>query len=118
MLKTNSKKAIKNLKIYIMDSWNIEEGEETRTWTETKEDIQESFTIEAYNSKYQRQQNRQEAFIEWLQGLPRGLGDHVLCRGQETLGQILEQTEQERQQYEEMESQKRLSYLIYREVFK
>lgn len=103
MLKTNSKKAIENLKAYIMASWNIEEGEDQRTWTETKEAIQEK---------------RQDAFIEWLQGLPRNLGDHVLCKGQETLGQILEQTEEQRQQYEEMESQKRLSYLIYREVFK
>ena len=118
MLKTNSKKAIENLKAYIMESWNIEQGEDQRTWPETKKAIQESFIVEAYNSKYQRQQNRQEAFIEWLQGLPRGLGDHVLCRGQETLGQILEETEKEQQKYEEMESQKRLSYLIYREVFK
>lgn len=116
MLKTNSRKAKENIRAYIMDSWNIEEGEEARTWTETKEDIMNSFIYEAYSSEYERKQNRQEAFINWLCGLPRGLGDYVLCKGVETLQAILEETDQEAGKYTEEQAQNKLSYLIYREV--
>lgn len=102
----------------ILASWNIEPGEEERTWKETKEDIMNSFISEAYSSDYERRQNRQEAFIDWLCGLPRGLGDHVLCKGIETLSKILEETTEEANRYSETQAQKKLSYLIYREVSK
>ena len=116
MLKTNSRQAIENIRCYIMASWNIEPGEEERTWKETKEDIMKSFISQAYNSEYERRQNRQEAFKNWLCGLPRGLGDHVLCKGIETLRKILEETTEEANRFSEAQAQEELSYLIYREV--
>lgn len=116
MLKTNSKKAKENIRAYIMDSWNIEEGEEARTWEETKEDIMNSFIFQAYRSEYERRQNRQEAFINWLCGLPRCLGDYVLNKGISTLAEILEETPEEAGKYTEDEAENKLGYLIYREV--
>lgn len=116
MLKTNSRKAKENIRGYIMDSWNIEEGEEARTWKETKEAITKAFIFQAYRSDYERRQNRQEAFINWLCGLPRGLGDHMLCKGICTLAEILEETQEEAGKYTEAEAENKLNYLIYREV--
>ena len=116
MLKTNSKQARENLKAYIMAGWNIEEDEQGRTWQETQRDIIDSFIYQAYSSEYERRQNRQEAFKNWLMGLPRNLGDFCLCRAVEDLGNILNQTEAERAKYTEDKASDTLSYLIYREV--
>ena len=116
MLKTNSKQARINLHSYIMDSWNIEPEDQGRSWQETAEAIREAFSFEAYSSEYERRQNRQEAFKDWLCGLPRGLGDFFLCQAVEDLGDILDQTEAERAKYTEDKASDTLSYLIYREV--
>lgn len=116
MLRTNSKQAIKNLRAYIMDSWNLEPEEQGRTWAETQEAIIESFKQQAYSSEYDRRQNRQEAFKNWLAGLPKGLGDFYLCQAVKDLGNILDQTEAERNKYSEDQACNTLSYLIYREV--
>lgn len=116
MLKTNSRQAKENLKAYIMASWNLEPEEQGRTWEETQEDIKESFYFQAYRSEYERRQNKQEAFKNWLSGLPRGLGDFFLCQAVEDLGNILNQTEAERNRYTEDQASESLAYLIYREV--
>lgn len=117
MLRTNSKQARLNLRSYIMDAWNIEEGDQGRDWNETRDSIKNSFYIEAYSSEWEQCQRVQNAFINWLGGLPRGLGDFYLCQGVEDLGNILEETEAERAQYAEIEAQDKLAYLIYKEVF-
>lgn len=116
MLKTNSRQAKENLKSYIMTSWNLEAEQQGRTWEETQEDIKESFYFQAYRSEYERKQNKQEAFKNWLSGLPHGLGDFFLCQAVEDLGNILEQTEAERNKYTEDQASESLAYLIYREV--
>lgn len=116
MLKTNSRQAKENLKSYIMESWNLEPEEQGRTWAETQEDIKESFYFQAYRSEFEHRQNKQEAFKNWLSGLPRGLGDFFLCQAVEDLGNILDQTEAERNRYTEDKACDALAYLIYREV--
>lgn len=116
MLKTNSRQAKENLKAYIMASWNLEAEEQGRTWEETQKDIRDSFYFQAYRSEYERKQNRQEAFKNWLSGLPHGLGDFFLCQAVEDLGNILDQTEAERSKYTEDQASESLAYLIYREV--
>lgn len=116
MLKTNSKQARENIRAYILDSWNLEPEEQGRTWEETQEAIKESFYFQAYSSEYERKQNRQEAFKNWLAGLPKGLGDFNLCQAVEDLGDILDETEAEKSRYTEDQANKLLSYLIYREV--
>ena len=115
MLKTNSRQAKENLS-YIMTAWNLEPEEQGRTWEETQQDIKESFYFQAYRSEYERHQNRQEAFKNWLSGLPHGLGDFFLCQAVEDLGNILDQTEAERSKYTEDQASESLAYLIYREV--
>lgn len=100
-----------------MDSWNIEPEDQGRSWAETQEDIILSFIDQAYLTEWQRKQNRQEAFKDWLAGLPRGLGDFFLCQAVEDLGDILEENQAEREQYSQSQAEEKLSYLIYREVF-
>lgn len=116
MLKTNSRQARENLKAYIMNGWNINEEEQGRTWAETKADILAEFECDAWATPWQKRQNRQDAFINWLGGLPAALGDFFLYRGVEDLGNILEETEEERSRYTEAEAQTMLARLIYREV--
>lgn len=116
MLRINSKQANINLHQYIMNAWNIEEEDQGRSWQDTAEAIREAFSFEAYSSEYERRQNKQEAFKNWLSGLPRGLGDFFLCQAVEDLGNILNQTEAERNKYTEDKACETLSYLIYREV--
>lgn len=116
MLKTNSKQARENLKAYIMTRWNIEEEEQGRTWEETKRNIIDSFNYQAYCSEYERRQNRQEAFKNWLLGLPRNLGDFCLCQAVDDLGDILEETKEERSRFTEDQAEEKISALIYREV--
>lgn len=116
MLKTNSRQAKEKIKSYIMASWNLEPEEQGRTWGETQEDIKESFYFQAYSSEYERTQNKQEAFKNWLSGLPHGLGDFFLCQAVEDLGNILDQTEAEMARYTEDQACNSLAYLIYREV--
>ncbi len=117
MLRTNSKKAKENLKRYISDCWNIEEGEELRTWEETKEDIKNSFIKEVYNTEWQRRQNRAAAFGDWLSGLPKAIGDFYLSQAVQDLGDILEESEEERAKFTEDQAIKKLNYLIYNAVF-
>ena len=61
----------------------------------------------------------QEMFINWCQGLP-SLIDTALyyCHSSavELVGDMLEQTKEERAKYSEMEAERLLSYFIYREV--
>ena len=118
MLKTNSKQAITNIRAYIMESWNIEPEEQGRTWEETKQAIQKAFEIEKYSSAYERQQTRQQAFTDWLQGLPRALGDYMLNTAIMILGSILEETPEEANRYSQSQAEDKMNYLIYREVYR
>ena len=116
MLRINSKQARINLHQYIMTSWNLEPEDQGRSWQETAEAIREAFSFEAYSSEYERKQNRQQAFKGWLAGLPRGLGDFNLCQAVDDLGDILDQSQEERNRYSEEQAGDLLAYLIYKEV--
>lgn len=116
MLRTNSKQAKQNLQAYIMTAWNIEDGEEARSWKATASAVWSDFIRCAYSSEYERKQNRQKAFEDWLQGLPRGLGNFYLHEAVRDLGDILEETEEERNRYTEDQAEKKLTYMIYGEI--
>lgn len=60
-----------------------------------------------------------ESFRSWCYGLPSLLetGDYVLGNGIKVLGDILEETEEERNSFGESEAEEKLTYLIFREIF-
>lgn len=126
MLKTNSKKAINNIWAYIMEDldyinsgygYEIAEGDRKATAAA----IYEIFESEKYNGPYYKQYNKQEVFTDWAQGLALGgMFDYYYFNKNavDVLGDILEETETERNKYTEEQAAAMLTSLIYREVIK
>jgi hypothetical protein len=115
MLKTNSKQVKAKVRGYILANF-IYEDQPHETESETLDLVARCFIEAEYSSGYQRSQNLQEAFIWWLQGLPCGLGDWYLCRAVDLVGDWLEQTTEERNQYSEQQAERLASYLVFKEV--
>ena len=138
MLKTNSKKAIENIKKYICDNVNFDYDTVNEKYyyvmklEERKahgENI-DMFSVYAHALYYimydqvvkldNRGLTMYEYFIYWCEGLPSVLDtDYYLSRSAvQDLGDILEQTEAERNKYTESEAEEKLTYLIWREIYK
>ena len=121
MLKSNSKKALENVKNYILENFTPEGYTETVP-TETREIMQfiyncfisEKFSIE--NEKRYYKYNEYAAFMDWCAGLPSVLNTcyYYNRSAVDDLGAILEETEAEKKKYSEAEAEKMLTYLIYK----
>ena len=125
MLKTNSKKAIENIKNYIINNFdfcNYDDGitEEPTTFSEIAKLIYNCFLEEKrYNDGY-RGYTEQELFFDWCSGLPSVIDTCYFYNRSavEDLAMILEETEAEKEKYSESEAEKLLTNLIYREIKK
>ena len=119
MLKTNSKQARENIKKYIMDNFEGTnyEIEQPETFAETAKIIYQIFKAEKHDN---RPIAEQALFEDWASGLPSILDTcyYYNRSAVDDLGDILEQTETERNRYTEEEAEKMLTYLIYREITK
>lgn len=114
MLKTNSKQARQNVQNYIITNASEYITECYELPTEGKAIF--SSIAEIYKQEY-REPMTQENFTKWAQGLPcGGLFDYYLHSAVNDLGDILEETEEERNRYTEQQAERILSYLIYREI--
>ena len=131
MLRANSKKAMENIKKEIMDSYEAAseyytfEGRETKTdFNEICADILEAFRIEKLeNNRYYiaGRANRSEMFMDWMQGLPTAfpVADDIFLRSAiDFLGNILEETEEEKARYTEDKAEKLACNLLNRELEK
>lgn len=128
MLKTNSKKARENVRKYILtDADYIAErigcDPDTLTEAEALRSVWEIFKDEYYNPIHPTRRNRlnvSDLFAEWASGL--ALGGLFLyyynVSAVQVLGDILEETEEERSKYSEEQAERLLTLLIYREVSK
>ena len=119
MLKTNSKQAIKNIREYIErlvtpDNYGYS-VEDFPTFGDKAK-----FIIDTFRYEYYTNGNYQDAFVSWLSGLPSVFdsADYYCNSAVEILGDILEETEAEREKYGEAEAETILSRLIYRELYK
>lgn len=116
MLKTNSRAARQNVRQYIIDS-AADYIEECYEMPADKDNIFASIA-EIYRCEY-RAPMTQANFTAWAQGLPcGGLFDYYLHSAIKDLGDILQESEEERSKYTEEQAEKVLTYLIYREVQK
>ena len=125
MLKSNSKKALENVKNYILENFTPEGYTETVP-TETREIMQfiyncfvsEKFSIE--NEKRYYKYNEYAAFIDWCAGLPSVLDTcyYYNRAAVKDLAILLEETEAEAARYTEAEAEKMLTYLIYQVIKK
>lgn len=125
-LKTNSKKAKENIWKYIetdLDYIN-EYGDDIKATAGNKEEIATAIYNIFEGEKHHREgfgYTKQELFKEWAQGLALGgLFDYYYYNRDavEILGDILEETEEERERFTDEEACDMLTYLIYREIEK
>lgn len=121
MLRTNTKKAIENIRAYIVNGFDgTNYGIETpETFEDVARVIYNTFEDE-YLYGYNRRRNEQTVFVEWCAGLPSILDTCYYYNRSAVadLGDILEETEEERNRYTEMQAEEMLSRLIYREIRK
>lgn len=139
MLRTNSKEARNRVKNFIIENvypFDYDGHEELkaiitdeadkdshseRAWTLTKEAINEVFYDEylKHDNRYKVGRiSKQELFSEWCYGLPTFFECEFLHRDSavKALGDLLDETEAERNRYTEEEAEKCFLYLIFREL--
>lgn len=123
MLKTNSKKVKEKIKDYIIKLYDDEDAidsiQKATNFDEMKENIKKVWYDEVGQYDLKRRIPIFESFEHWCYGLPSLLetGDYVLGDGIKVLGDILEETEEERSRFSELEAEKKITYLIFKEIF-
>lgn len=124
MLRTNSKKANENIRAYIMDNFTPESytDDPPKDFPEVAAFILDIFRTEQkhiLNCDYYRAIEF-AAFTVWCQGLPAVLDTcyYYNRSAVDDLGAILEETEEEKARFSEPEAERRLTWLIYRELSK
>lgn len=124
MLKTNSKKARGNLQRYILENTDVSNYYDLKqpgTFKDAAKIIIDTFHAEYYNKpedfKYWRN-NEKAAFKSWTSGLPSILDCCYWYNrpAVDDLGNILGQTMEERNKYDENDACQLLTDLIYREL--
>ena len=135
MLKTNSKKAIENIKQYIMKNTAaafMEAAQDAKTDGEIFPYKENSFTDRAAFiwNKFNKEKSATykksyfvyytyEVFKDWGQGLACGsLFEFLLHKAVDDLGAILEESEQEKNKFTQEQAEQKLFYLLYREITK
>lgn len=125
MLKTNSKKALENIRFYIADHFTPENYTETppQEFSEIATFILDIFRSEKYHliedvRYYHGIENA--AFKDWCAGLPSVLDTCYFYNRSavDDLSEILEETEEEKACYTEEQAENLLTTLIYRELIK
>lgn len=118
MIRTNSKKARENIREYIRNNYDGESYNfpETTDFKTIAANILDVFREEKPRNKG----NEQEIFIEYCAGLPTILDTcyYYNRSAVDDLGEILEETDEEKAKYSEQDAEKLLTYLIYRELVK
>ena len=125
MLKTNSKKAAENVRLYIMQNFTPENHTDTppEEWQKIAAFILDTFRKEKYNcvEDFRYYHNSEmNAFLDWAAGLPSLLDTcyYYNRSAVDDLAKILEETEQEKARYTEEQAEKTLTTLIYKELMK
>ena len=119
MLKTNTKKAITNIQQYIKDNYTgerpIDENADFSVFAwHIYDEFWTTYVHPANTKPYQEQ------FVCWLSGLPSSIDAGFWCNRSaiKDLGDILEETDEERNRFSESQAEEMLSKLIYREIMK
>ena len=120
MLRT--KKAIGNIRAYIMDNFTPENYTDNppKDFPGMAAFILDTFRKEKTSDSRYRNCNEFAAFTGWCQGLPAVLDTcyYYNRSAVDDLGRILEETAEEKARFSEQEAERRLTWLIYRELSK
>lgn len=118
MLRTNSKKVREAIRDYIKYNTTDYDYDEMPADFETAREIVKNSYYNEVGKWLERSVSRYEAFETWTQGLPSTLNcSYYLSSAVELLGDILEETQAERERFTETEAEKLMTKLIYRELF-
>lgn len=122
MLKTNSKKAVENIRSYIMDNFTPENytNKPPQNFPSIAAFILSTFRSEKPAKGGYSRMSEKERFTDWAQGLPSILDTcyYYNRSAVDDLGKILEETESEKARYSEARAESLLTSLIYRELMK
>lgn len=126
MLRSNSKKALENIRGYILDHFNGENYgfEQPATWKDAARIIWDTFTAEKLipEREYNRRRgySDQRVFEDWAAGLPSILDTCYYYNRPAAvdLAAILEETPEEMNRYSEEDAERMLTYLLFREITK
>lgn len=131
MRKLNCKEVNEALKKEIIDSYESAEeyytydGAEMKTeYNDICKDILKSFEREKLNNDLAYKAGKvrkQDLFIEWMSGLPSSFPvscDIFLGYATEWLGNILDETETEKQKYSDSKAERTACLILYRELNK
>lgn len=126
MLRSNSKKALENIRAYILENFNGENyGIETPdNWKDAARIIWDTFTEEKLHPEREYNRRRgysnQRVFEDWAQGLPSILDTcyYYNRSAAADLAAILEETPEEMNRYSEQDAERMLTYLLFREITK
>ena len=122
MLRTNTKKANENIRPYIMDNFTPENYTDNppKDFLEVAAFILDIFRKEKMSDLRYYHGNVFAAFTDWCKGLPAVLDTcyYYNRSAVDDLGRILEETEEEKARFTEAEAERRLTWLIYRELSK
>ena len=129
MLKANSKQAKENIKNYILENFNPCDFEQyahlegTTEYTKACTVIYSVFKSEKWCNREDYQyygNNESKAFSDWCAGLPSILDTCYWYNrsATEDLGNILEETEAEKEKYSDSDACELLTSLLYREIKK
>ena len=121
MLKTNSKLVKERIRQLIVETANLEGYDIDTTdwnWMQIADKVREIALDEKSGDWYCRNMSLQERFTDWISGLPSVFDCdwHYGASAITILGDILDETEAERNKYTEDDAERMLDYLIWREM--
>lgn len=123
MLKTNSKKLKVKIEDYLKDGWNdyILDNPELAN-LEYKEGIKKIFEIEKPKKNIYGQiiyKNNYERFKDWMGGLCSAIYSNYYYNisAVDLVGDLLEQTQEERNKYNESQAEELMTRLLYNCLF-
>lgn len=123
MLKSNCKKALDNIRAYILNNTDVtgyDEYKQPETFEQAALIIWDEFQTAKQYELCRPRTNIRECFVEWCAGLPSILDTcyYYNRSAVDDLGELLEETEAEKAKYTESQAERMLSCLIYREISK
>ena len=122
MLRTTCKKALDNIRAYILNNTDVTgyDFKEPKTFEEAALIIWDEFQTAKQYELCRPRTNIQECFIEWCAGLPSIIDTcyYYNRSAVNDLGELLEETEAEKAKYTETQAERMLSCLIFREISK
>ena len=122
MIKTNSRAAMLRIREHIADNY-CPDGYDQYEQSDDLKVIAHNILDCFYKEKVEHDKRRmiyEDLFLEWLSGLPTILHCGYIIRSNavDVLGDILEETEEERNRYPETRAEELFGQLIYRELLR